>query len=392
MFKDGVHAFYANGLLRAFVLALITIFVPVFVYERATATYGSVTIALLIVALYFFVQRLVTLIVDVPVSHIIEKIGFRRSVGISVIFLMAHLSALIAMRTNFAYIWVATMCLSLNLPFYWIARDSALSQDAASQKMGRAMAGIAVLEKIAALAGPFVAGMIILRWGFGTLFIIALVLLAVSAVPLMWMPHHTHKNGVSFTGFWLWVTGRRYFHQAVSQAGAAMEDYGLGVFWPLSLFIIGFNAGTLGAVFSGVAIVSVAVQYVSGIVFDRLRRRGHEMDEVVFGFATVGTALVWLVRLFISTVFQVVAVDSFGQLFQTVYYGFQSDYAHLGGKRMGSIAFWVYLQMTYSIVALFAFGLMAVGVYFGVWKELLFLSTAWWVLVSVVQARETNLH
>ena len=391
MFKDGLHAFYANGLLRALVLSLITIFVPVFVYQQAYGLYHSTSLSLVMVALYFILQRLVTLVADVPVSHIIERIGFRRSVAISVFLLMGHLVALITARHGFPYVWIAAVLLGLNIPFYWIARDSALSQDATGAGMGRAMAGIAILEKIAALAGPFVAGVIIVKWGFAVLFMLSLLLLLVSAGPLAWMPHHTHKNGVSLAGFWIWVTGRRYFHQAVSQGGAAMEDYGLSVFWPLTLLLIGFNAGKLGAVFSGVAIVSVAVQYGTGVFFDKLRKRGHRLDEVVFGFATVGTAVVWLVRLFIYTVTQVVVVDSFGQLFQTVYYGFQSDYAHVGGKRMGSIAFWVYLQMTYSIVALFAFTIMIVGIYFGVWKELLFLSAAWWVLVSMVQARESTM-
>jgi hypothetical protein len=114
-------------------------------------------------------------------------------------------------------------------------------------------------------------------------------------------------------------------------------------------------------------------------------------DEIVFGFATIGTAVIWLVRLFIFTVFQVVIVDSIGQIFQTVYYGFQSDYLHLGGKRMGSIAFWVYGEMIYSISAIGIFSLLIVGVYFGIWKELTFLTIAMWVVFSLVQARESNL-
>lgn len=389
--KDGVHAFYFNGLLRALVFALITIFVPVFVYERAVVIYGTMQIGLLMVAGYFLLQRSVTLIVAVPASKIIEKIGFRRSVSLSVVLLIGHLVALIAARDNFMYVWVASLLVALNIPFYWIARDSALSQDTAGNQMGRSMAGLAVLEKIASLTGPFVAGTLIGLWGYRTMFGVALAILLLSAIPLWWMPHHTHKNGVSLSGFWWWVTGRRYFHQAVAQAGAVMEDYGLSVFWPLTLFLIGFKAGTLGSIFSGVAIVSVAVQYLAGIIFDRLRRRGHKIDEVVFGFATVGTALTWLVRLFIYSVTQVVVTDSFGQLFQTIYYGFQSDYAHLGGKRMGSIAFWVYLQMMYSLVSIGLFGLMIVGIYWGVWKEILFVTTSLWVLVSMVQARESNM-
>ena len=54
IFNGGVHAFYVNGLLRALVFALITIFVPVFVYERAIAMHHTVQYGLILVALYFF--------------------------------------------------------------------------------------------------------------------------------------------------------------------------------------------------------------------------------------------------------------------------------------------------------------------------------------------------
>ncbi len=389
--SDGVHAFYVNALLRAFVFALVSIFTPVYIYTRALSLWGSVSMGIMAVAGFFLVQRAIILFVTIPVSKIIERIGFRRSVAVSVVLCIFYMAALIAAKQNFLYVWVAAVLLALNVPFYWVARDSALSQDAAAGKMGTSLSGIAVLEKIASLSGPFVAGVIITVWGFTALFTLSLILLSVSVIPLWWMPHHTHKNGVSFRGFLLWTIGRRYFHQAVEQVGQAMEDYGLTAVWPLTLYLIGFNAGVLGVIFSGVAIVTVVVQLLSGMAFDRLRKQHNLSDGVVFGFTTIGTALLWLVRLFIFTVTQVVVVDSIGQVFQTVYYGFQSDYLHLGGKRMGSIAFWVYGEMLYSVSAILLFSLMIVGVYFGVWKELLFITISVWVLASVVQARESSM-
>ncbi len=389
--SDGVHAFYLNGLLRALVFALVSIFTPIYIFTMAESRGGGVRGGLIAVAMFFLIQRVIILLLSVPVSKIIEKIGFRHSVAISVALCILYMGALILAKDNFNYVWIATGLLAANVPFYWIARDSALSQDVEAGRMGRSLAGIQALEKIASISGPFVAGIIIVNWGFVALFWIALILLVISAIPLWWMPHHTHKNGVSLSGFWVWVTGRRYFHQAVASIGQAMEDYGLSAIWPLVLFLIGFKAGVLGAVFSGVAIVTLVVQLSTGVIFDRLRVKKNMSDEVVFGFVTVGTAMTWLARLMVFTVIPVVIVDSIGQIFQTVYYGFQSNYMHLGGKRMGSIAFWVYNEMAYSISSIVFFGLMIVGVYLDIWKVLLFLTISAWVLASVVQARESNL-
>ena len=64
---------------------------------------------------------------------------------------------------------------------------------------------------------------------------------------------------------------------------------------------------------------------------------------------------------------------------------------HLGGKRMGSIAYWVYMEIIYSLGAITVFGVMAVGIYFGIWKELVMGTIALWSLATIVMARESNL-
>lgn len=388
---DGVHAFYGNALLRAFVFALLSIFVPIFVYQQGLAAYHSIQAGLLSVALFYLIMRITIILVSIPASRIVEKIGFRRSVIVSIFLLITWMVFFLIAKHSLTFVWLGSVALALNVPFYWIARDSALSQDASSSSMGRSMAGIATLEKIAYLAGPFVAGVIITFWGFSVLFALSLILLLVSAIPLLWMPHHTHKNGVSFTGFIEWLQVKHYLHQALASAGAAMEDSGLGIVWPIALFLIGFDAGTLGTVFSLVAIATIATQYIVGIIFDKLHRRWDFSDEIVFIASATVSGLLWIVRLFIFTLPQVLAVDSFGQVFQTVYYGFQSDYSHLGGKRMGSISFWVYMQMVYSITSLFICLVFIAAIFLSVWKPVLFLMITVFVILSAVQAKESNL-
>jgi len=389
--NDGVHAFYINALLRALTMALVSIFVPLFVYQQALRIWGTMQLGLLAVVSYYFLQRLIVLVMSIPISKIIERIGFRRSIAISIFLLILNMASLVLAKQYPILIVAATIFMGLNIPMYWVARDSALSQDTPSRDMGKDMGGIAALEQIAALSGPFVAGVIIERFGFSILFTVALVILVVSVIPLWWMPHHAHKNGVTLAGFFWWVTSRRYFHQSVALIGASMQDYGLSVLWPLALFFAGIKIGALGIIFSAVMIVRVGFQYGVGTWFDRMRKRGGVGDEIAYAFSTISSALLWLVRLFVSGIWAVVLVDSISQGFQSIYYGFQANYAHMGGKRMGSIAYWVYSQMIYSVAALGLFAIMAIGVWYGVWKELTFVTIALWVLASIVQGRESSL-
>jgi hypothetical protein len=286
---------------------------------------------------------------------------------------------------------LAAILSGINIPLYWIARDSALSQDIEGKGMGRTISVIAALEQVAAMMGPFVAGFIVTAWGFTTLFVVAVCILVLSAIPLWWMPPHTHKNGVSLAGFVQWLKNGRYTHQAVGIAGSATQDYGLATFWPLALLLMGVELTTMGTIYSLVAVVALTIKLLAGKVFDTLHAKRGFADEIVFAVASVGSSIMWVVRLFLSSVGGVLVADAVGEIFQSIYYNFHSDYAHLGGKRMGSIAFWVYAEMIYSLAVIGIMGVMLVGVYWGVWKELTFATISVWVLASIVLGRESNL-
>lgn len=388
---DSVHAFYLNGLLRSLFMAMTTIYVPIFLFLQGLERWGSIKTGLLLIVAYYCVQRGLILVALFPLSRIIERIGFRKSITISVFLLMAYTVSLFLATKDMSWIWVACVLMGLNAPMYWVARDSALSQDIENKKMGSKMGYLVSLENIAGLFGPFAGGAIVAFFGYPTLFVVALVVLGMSAVPLWWMPPHTHKNGVSLKGFWYFVSNKRYLHQSVGAFATALSDYGNAVIWPLALFLQGIRDEKMGAVYSLAGGVTIVVQYLSGRWFDKLRSRKDYTDEGIYGLATVGLAMSWILRLFVKGFTQVASLDVGRQIFGALHANFFSDYIHLGGKRMGSIAFWVYVEMVYSVGAIFIFVVMLVGIYFDVWKELVFATIALWSLATIAIARESNL-
>jgi len=371
---------------------MMTIFVPVFVYLQGMKEWGQLNYALLLVVGYYVLQRTIVAVVVFPISKLIEKIGFRKSITLSVMALIGFIFSLYLAEHDLRWLGLAVLCEALNIPLYWVSRDSALSQDIPGGKMGNKMGLIVVLENIAGLLGPFAGGAIVLLFGYSTLFMAVLALLGVSAIPLWWMPPHTHRNGVSLRGFVGFVKNGRYLHQVMANFGCALSDYGNGLIWPLILFLQGINHEALGAIYSAAAVVTIGVQYLSSSWFDRLRSRKDYTDEGVYGFATIWMTVIWIVRIFVRGIGQVLPLDMARQLFGTIHNNFYIDYLHLGGKRMGSIAFWVYMEVIYSVGVIFIFGVMAVGIYLGNWRELVLITIALWSLVTIVIARESNMR
>lgn len=372
-------------------MSMTVIYVPIFLFMLGKELWGSIASGLLLVVGYYGFQRLLVLLLVFPISRLVERMGFRKSISWSALCLIGYIATLSMASQNINWVWVSGAFMALNIPLYWLSRDSALSQDIAGKVMGKRMGNIVVLENMAGLLGPFAGGAIVAIFGYPTLFAIAMMVLGLSIVPLWWMSPHTHRNGVSLKGFWYFVTNKRYLHQSVAVFGLALNDYGNSIIWPLALFLQGIVDEKMGAVYSLAGGVTIVVQYLSGRWFDRLRSRQDYADEGVYGVASVGVSVSWIFRLFAGGLTQIISIDLGRQLFGAIFTNFFSDYLHLGGRRMGSIAYWVYIEVMYSIGAVFLFGVMALGIYTGVWKELVFVTIALWSLATIVIARESNM-
>lgn len=388
---DGMHAFYLNALLRSLVFSMIGIFTPIFIYTSLLSITGDMITSISAVALYYLITRFVVLVFNIPASKIIEKLGFRKSVIISAVLLSGYIGTLILAANNYLWFVVASVLIGLNIPLYWVSRNSVIALDSKKKSLGKEAGFVAIVERIAGVAGPIASGFMIERWGFPTMYAAAFVVLFVSVFPLLTMPHHVHRNGVSIKGYYIWLKSRRFFHQAIGSVGRAFDDYGYNIVWPLALLLMGIHYSNLGVFYSALTVITILVRYVSSSLFDKLYKKGGLEDESLFGIAAIGASVAWVVRLFVTHLWGAFILDGSTMIFGTTYRNISYDYDTLGGKRMHEIAYYTYKEMTYSIAVIVLCLLWIVGARYGVWKELIFLSSAFWILMGIVQGRESNL-
>ncbi len=142
---DGIHAFYVNGLLRSLFMSMTSIFLPVFVYLQGIKYFSDVSKSLLLVAAYFIFVRIVVGVVVFPISRFVENQGFRKSISLSIIFLIGHVLTLYMAPQNIWWVVASAVCGAIQIPLYWLSRDSALSQDIQASKMGSKMYYVYVL-------------------------------------------------------------------------------------------------------------------------------------------------------------------------------------------------------------------------------------------------------
>lgn len=372
-----------NGMFRSLVLALVGIFTPVFLYKMD---------GIPLVAGYFILMRVTTLFFSVPISWIIERIGFRRSIAFSMLFMMINLGSLLLAQQYGYLIFVAAIAAGLNTPLYWVARGSAIAQEDSKSKIGSQMAWMGTAERMAALLGPITAGLIVEFYGFRSLYSLALIIAFLSLVPLWGMSPHNHKNSASWKGFYGWLKNRRYFHVGIGVGAKAIDDYAITVLWPLAVFVLGIKMSVMGGMFTLVAMTSIVARIITGKIFDKLHAENNFSDELLYSASACISSLTWILRLFVGSVGSILMIDMSGAIFGTIYAGFYVNYEQLGGKRMGNIAYFVYGEMMYSIMTIALFVAVLIASYVNMWREVFMIMASFWVLISIIMARESNMR
>ncbi len=397
---SGMKAFYINAMLRSLAFSLVGIFTPIYIYKIMRTVTGTGRGALLALIAYYAVVRLTVLLLSIPSSKLIEKIGFRRSVALSIGLLVGYFLALFGAGKVWWLVYVAGGLLGLNIPLYWISRSSVLSLDGETKTIGKELGFLSTMERVGAMLGPIAGAAIIGMWGFRTVYGVAFVVLLTSVVPLFSMPPHQHRNGVSWRGFWQWLRDKNFYHQAIGVVARTFDDYSSTIVWPLLIWLMGINIKTMGWVFSLIGLTALVYRLLTGAVFDWLYNKRHYEDEIFFGLTAIVYGLTWVARVFITTVKGVLIVDGGFGGFGVAYRNVSDDYIVLGGKRMHEIAYYTYRTLTYSLGVLAYLILWWLGVNLssgneavvgGWWRIILFGVTAVMMVVAIVQARESNL-
>lgn len=99
---DGITAIYLNTVLRTLAVSLVGIFLPVFLFLQTQEVFGKgITVGLYGIIAYYFLWRLVVLIFLIPAANTVARIGFRWSVLLANLFLVALLALLSMVEKSF---------------------------------------------------------------------------------------------------------------------------------------------------------------------------------------------------------------------------------------------------------------------------------------------------
>jgi len=300
----GLSAVYLASTIRTFALSLLGIFTPLYIYQvlEGAGQGPAATVftphhngaGLLGVVGYYIVLRLTIILVNIPASYFIAEVkgGFRKSMLLSNIMRALNLLLLIFAKNQPFLLLPAAILAGALIPFYWIPYHLIFIEDGSGKSFGKKISTAGVLDKAAGVVAPLIGGLVIALGGFETLLVVVLFLVVASTFPIFNMRHHERHFVPPLKMIFRDFFSKGFRKDLVAFLGAGAENVGSALVWPIFFFgLVGSFAG-LGALTSGLVLISIMVTLWLGRVVDkrgkrRVLRAGAYSQSVLWGVRAV---------------------------------------------------------------------------------------------------------
>jgi MFS family permease len=285
--KEVTSLYFTIALVR-FSLGLVTVFIPIYLWELGYSIWQILS--------FFALESLYLVLVGLLVIPLLRRMSDKSMLITSIPLFVLYALALSQLGT---YAWLffliplfdASKAIFFNTGYHL---DFAGASD--KKDLGKEIGLRFMLGSLVALMSPFVGGLIIARYSFPTVFIITAILLCTAIIPLIFFPKRQVSPNLSIKKVLKTISDKKTWAHAISNIGYANEFVVGLILWKLYMYIFIGDIEVFGALISLSLFVSAFVTFIAGAQTDNGKRKK------VLTFTAIATSLVWLSRIWVDTV------------------------------------------------------------------------------------------
>jgi MFS family permease len=283
--KKQLNEIYVVHSLDAFVFSLIGIFVPIYLLILGYSI--SEVLA------FYIIKQLAVCVFSFLAGYISTHLGLKHTMLMRFPVVSVFLIMLYSLGSVALPLALIAVLGGLQTALYWMPLHSLFSRSSDRVQMGTEVGRLHSFPKLASVTAPLIGGFIAIFFGFSTLFIAAMAILAVSAITLFYTPEvKPHVNFKVREGIAIFKKYPKYFFAVgVNHLGGMAES----VIWPIFVYLTLANVLSIGIVGTLLSAGTVIFTLMTGRFSDRFDRR------VIIKTGAILMALVWSLRFFASS-------------------------------------------------------------------------------------------
>lgn len=302
---DELSQLYVSNMLRSFSLSLMVVFIPFYLYQQ-----GYSIPAVFAFFGCWFVARMVG---DIAAAHTVARFGPKHSMLVSCFLQIANAALLLLLPSYPVPLWLIALVGGMGASFFFIAFHVEFSKIKHAEHVGKELGSMQIFEKMAAVAGPLVGGLLGMFVGGRWIFVVGCLTLLCSLVPLFCSaePIKTRQT-LRFRKLSLGLITR----DLGAGAGVVVENTLCINLWPFYIAVFALSGqiyGQLGLLAS----IAMLTSIFSAVFFGRYvdTQNARTLLRVSAGF----NAFLHLIRPLVSSVWPVFAVGIANEIITTGY-------------------------------------------------------------------------
>jgi len=313
-----LNELYATIALRSLALAMIVIFIPIYLLQLGYS--------LTAVFVFYLVLNIARVFFMVAAAKIASRRGFKHVMFYHVPFMIIFYILLYNLENYGENIplWIPAIFLAAGSSLFWMGYHLDFAKFSNKKTRGREIGFSKIFSSIFHVAGPFIGGLILYYFSFKILFTVVSIILFFSVSPLFFSKDIHSPLTISLKS----IFNKKKIKSAFAHMGFGIESSVAIVIWPIFIFAILDSYVVLGLVSSFGLLFSLIATFIIAKFSDARRR-------LVLRLGAVFTALIWFLKVFITTGLQIFIVDSIHGVTRTMKYisfdALSYDKANKGG-------------------------------------------------------------
>lgn len=304
-----LNEIYTVMAFRSFVVSLIGIFVPIYLWNLHYS-----------LAEILFFELLIYLgegLLEIPMAHLNARFGPKHLIAASMPVMVVHFLLLWTIPNYHWNIFFVAFTASLATALFWQAYHWDFSRSKHALKASSEVASIVILSSMAGATAPFLGGFISDQFGIGYVFMLVSFLLVFSIIPLFKTKELHVPQRIDFNRLKL----AKIRNDLISYAGLASQGIVGMVIWPIFVYLIVRTYQNVGLATSGALLLSLFFTYILGKKADQGKRRAYLKTGSLL------MSLVYFIKVIATTIFHVFSLDFFSNLANSFFYApFVSEY------------------------------------------------------------------
>lgn len=303
--EKSIHALYIHSGLRNFALAMVGLFVPIFLYQQGVQYFGGDLVGgIKAIIIFLALLRLASFSFQFVATKFLLNQGVAKSIMVGCALLSLSILMLNIASSSFLFIIPAALLFGAYTPFYWHARHGLVSEGFVVGRLGSEVGSIIMIDKVGGVLGPVVGGFIIALIGFQVLFYFGLVLILLSVIPLFYVKHQLNNNyDISVKEVIFWLLNKKHSYTMLAFSGQNVSEVVATFFYPVFIFLIAGSYEKTGELVSVTLALGMITAYLSGKYYDK------KHNAQGLKISATAKSVIWAFRPFVVNFPQLAILD-----------------------------------------------------------------------------------